>query len=68
MQLASEPWASEGFLQGGARGDFFILFLQGRKKGLNLFFSHSKLRKQPFFAEIFKIQGPPAIPFRRPCS
>jgi len=32
-------------------------------------FSHSKLRKQYFFAENFKIQGealPP--PFRRPCS
>ena len=31
-------------------------------------FSHSKLRKQPFFANIFKIQGgqDPLPPFRRP--
>jgi len=33
-------------------------------------FSHSKLRKQPCFAKVFKIQGgqaPPCSPFRRPC-
>jgi len=28
-------------------------------------FSHSKLRKQPFFAEIFKIQGGQAPPAPR---
>jgi len=30
-------------------------------------FARSKLRKQPFFAEVFKIQGVIALPpFRRP--
>ena len=31
-------------------------------------FSHSKLRKLPFFADIFKIQGGPLLSFRRPWS
>jgi len=40
------------FQEGGTRG-FFL----GRLKVVKFGFSHSKLRKQPFFAEIFKIQG-----------
>jgi len=47
----------------GKLGDFSKIFLGGDQKWQNLFFSHSKLRKQPFFAKIFKIQGffgPPA--------
>jgi len=43
------------FFQGGTRG-FFQKFSGGAKSG-EICFSHLKLRKQPFFAEIFKIQG-----------
>jgi len=47
------PWASEGFFQGGA------------KSGENCF-SHSKPRKQSFFAKNFNIQtlGPERSPER----
>ena len=54
--LASEPLA-----------DFSKIFLRGRR--VEFVFSHSKVRKQPFLAEIFKIKGWPlanALYFRRP--
>jgi len=37
-------------------GDFSKIFLWGPKV-VKFVFAHSKLRKQPFFAEIFKTQG-----------
>jgi len=43
------------FFQGGTLGDFSKIFLGGTKVVI-FEFSHSKLRKQPFSAEIFKIQ------------
>ena len=44
------------FSSGGQQG-IFPKFFQGGTKSGEIFFSHSKLRKQPFFAELFKIQG-----------
>jgi len=49
------PWASEKFFLGGELGDFFKIF-PGGPKVMKFVFSHSKLRKQPFFAMNFKIQ------------
>jgi len=40
----------------GALWDLSKIFLGGQKV-VKFDFSHSKLRKQPFFTEIFKIQG-----------
>jgi len=51
------------FSSGESLEDFCKNFLGGDKSG-EIFFSHVKLRKQPFFAEIFKIQPP----FQRPWS
>jgi len=56
----------EDFIQVGAPGYFSKIFPGGAKSG-EFVFSHSKLRKQPFFAEIFKIQRwrqPHCSPFR----
>jgi len=44
------------FFQGGALGDFSKICLGGPKM-VKIVVSHWKLRKQPFFAEIFKIEG-----------
>ena len=43
-------------LSRGVRGDFSNFF-QGGGKGSEICFSHSKLRKQPFYANNFKIQA-----------
>ena len=55
------------FSRGEALSEFSKMLLEGGQKWWYLFFSYWKLRKQPFFAEIFKIQGEPCHPFRRPC-
>ena len=59
-------WASEGFFPGGAVGDFPQIFFQGRPNVVKFVFYPSKLKKQPFFANNFKIQGGQGPPFRRP--
>jgi len=62
-------WASKGYIPGGPVGDFQKLFPGGGAKAVKFVFYPSKLKKQTFFANNFKIQGglsPPA-PFRRPC-
>jgi len=60
--LALHPWASEGFFQGRG-GGFFQNFSRGGPKVVKFVFSQSKLRKHPFFAKNFKIQGALALPF-----
>jgi len=52
----SRTWASEGFFRGGALGDFSNIFPWGGQKLWN-FVYRWKLRNQPWFAEIFQIQG-----------
>ena len=58
------------FFQRRASRGFFQNFSRGAKSG-KIFFSNSKLGKQPFFAGILKIQGPaypvPLTDARRPC-
>jgi len=49
-------WRRKDFFQGGALCDISKIFPEGAKSG-EICFSHSKLRKEPFFAEIFKIQS-----------
>jgi len=44
------------FSRRGHQG-FFQNFSRGRPKVVTFVFSQTELRKQPFFAEIFKIQG-----------
>ena len=56
-----EPWASEGFFPGPV-GDFPKNFSRGGPKVVKFGFYPSKLKKQPFFANNFKIQGGPATP------
>jgi len=46
------------FFNGAPAGHFSKTFPEGPKV-VKFVFSHTKLRKQPFFAEIFKIQGAP---------
>jgi len=48
-------WASEGFFPGGGPSGFFKMFFKCWPKVVKFVFCHSKLRKQPFFAEIFKL-------------
>jgi len=58
------------FSSGEPVGDFPKIFSRGGPKVVKFVFHPSKLKKQPFFANTFKIQGgqaPPALPFRRPC-
>jgi len=54
------------FFQGGPTRGFFQIFSRGRPNEVKFVFSHSKLRKQPFFAEKFKIQGGPWPPLPPP--
>jgi len=54
-------WLSEGFFPGGPQGDFSKIF-PGGEKVVKFGFTHSKLGKQSFFAEIFKNQGRPRPP------
>jgi len=51
--------APEGFFPGvgGAVGDFPKIFFQGGPKVVKFVFYPSKLKKQPFLANNFKIQG-----------
>ena len=58
------------FSRGGPVEDFPKIFFQGGAKSGEIWFCPSKLKKQPFFANNFKIQGGPwhpCPPFRRPC-
>jgi len=50
------------FFQGGVARVFFQIFSKGGPKVSKFDFSPSKLRKQPFFAGDFKIQGAKAPP------
>jgi len=53
------------FSRGGAVGDLPKNFSRGGPKVVKFVFYPSKLKKQPFFANNFKIQGaklPPALP------
>jgi len=52
----TQPWAWEGFFSRGkgTRG-FFLKFSRGGGKLVKFDFSHSKLRKQLYFATNFKI-------------
>jgi len=52
---------SEDFFQGRPLG-IFPKFFQGGPKVVKFVFYQSKLKKQPFFSEIFKIQGEPRPP------
>jgi len=61
-----QAWASEGFFPGGSVGDFPKIFSRGGPKVVKFVFYPSKLKKQPFFANNFKIRGALA-PLRRPC-
>jgi len=63
--LRTPTWASEGLFPGGHPG-IFPKFFQGGPKVLKFDFSHAKLRKEPFFAENFKIQGDLGSLLRRP--
>ena len=45
------------FSNGGPEGDFPKLFSRGGSKVVKFVFYPSKLKKQPFFANSFKIQG-----------
>jgi len=56
-----QPWASEEFFPEGVLVDFSKICLWGLKV-VKFVFSHSKLRKQPFFAGIFKIHGEAKTP------
>jgi len=49
----------------GALRDFSKIFL-GKGNSGKICFSHSKLRKKSFFANIFKIQGLPLPSFQTP--
>jgi len=58
-------WTSEGFFPGGVGGSrgFSQKFLQGGPKVVKFVFYPTKLKKQPFFANNFKIWGfDPLIP------
>jgi len=61
--------ASEGFFPGGFRRGFSQNFFQGGPYEVKFVFCPSKLKKQPFFANNFKIHGgkAPLPPFRHPC-
>jgi len=48
-------WASKGVFPEGTTRGFYHSFSKGESG--EICFSHWKSRKQPFFAEIFKIQG-----------
>jgi len=68
IYLAQGEWASEEFFPGGSR-DFPKFFSSGGPKVVKFGFYLSKLKKQPLFANNFKIQGgqsTPYPPFRRP--
>ena len=52
-----QPRASEGFFPGGASREFSQIFCRGGQKWWNLFFTPRNWKKQPFFANNFKIQG-----------
>ena len=56
-------WASEGFFPGEPLGDFSNNCLGESKVVKIVFYHQSKLRKQPFFANFFKILSL----IRRPC-
>ena len=59
-------WASEGFFPGGPVGDFPKIFSRGEPKAVKFVFYPSKLKKQPFFANSFKIQGGQGPPLPLP--
>jgi len=55
------------FSRGGGTRGFFLNFSRVGPKVVKFDFSHSKVRKQPFFAYNFKIQWGPSPPFWLPC-
>ena len=59
--MAPYPWASEGFFQGGHSG-IFPKFFHGEAKSGEIWFLPLKTKKTNFFAENFKIRGPPCSP------
>jgi len=59
-------WASEGFFPNGGTRGFFHNFSRRGGKVVKFVFSQSKLRKQPFFAQIAKIQGIAKAPLCHP--
>ena len=54
------------FFQWGSNRGFFQIFSRRGSKVLKCVFSHSKLRKQPFFTAIFKILGGEVSPLCTP--
>jgi len=54
------------FSRGRAVGDFPQIFFREGAKVVKFGFCPSKLKKQPFFANNFKIQGGAAPPFSTP--
>jgi len=60
-------WTSEGFFPGWPPGDFPNIFSRGAQSG-EIYFFPLKTKKQPFFAEKFKIQGGglPPLPMLMP--
>jgi len=65
LALNNRPWASEGSFQGRDTSGFNTNFSRWGVKVVKLVFYHSKLRKQPFFAKIIKIQGSNPHPLPR---
>jgi len=63
-----QAWASEGFFPGGLVGDFPKFISRGGSKVVKFGFHPSKLKKQPFFANNFKIQGWPSPPLPTPMA
>jgi len=53
----TQSWASEGFFPRGTNRGFSQKFFQGKPRAVKFGFYLSKLKKQPFFAHNFKIQG-----------
>jgi len=60
--MGEEPWASKGFFPGGVQYGIFPKIFPGGPKVVKFGFYPWKLKKQPFFANNFKIQGPPCPP------
>jgi len=52
----------------GSHSAIFLKFSSGESKVVKFVFSHSELRKQPLFAENFKIQGRADAPVPTPMT
>jgi len=60
------PWASEGFLPGGALRDFSKIFPGVAKSGEIYFFPLTTTKKTTFFVQKIKKNGGEGPFFRRP--